>query len=94
MRRPLLSKRPTTKQICGTSTWGAELKKDLLQWPQDTGEGLPALLAEEIREAACTFPDETGLGWDGWHPNVVCRLSPELLQLLVIILLECERTGC
>ena len=59
--------------------WDSDLKRDVLQWPEDMGEELPALLAEEIREAACTFPDETGLGWDRWHPKVVCGLSPELL---------------
>ena len=55
---------------------------------------MPAMFAEELSEAACTLSDDTGFGWDRWHPKVVCRLSLELLQLLVVILLECERTGC
>ena len=73
--------------------WGAGLDIEELQWPEHMGDELPAILAEEICEAAKTFPDETGLGWDRWHPKVVCRLSPQLLQLLVLILMECESTG-
>ena len=57
--------------------WGADLAKDVLQWPEDIGEELPAMIAEEICEAARTFLDETGLGWGRWHPKVVYRLSPE-----------------
>ena len=28
--------------------WGADLAKDVLQWPEDMGEELPAIIAEEI----------------------------------------------
>ena len=66
----------------------------MLKWPDDLGEELPALLAEELLEACGTFPNETGLGWDRWHPKVVCRLSMQTVQLLISILLDCERTGC
>ena len=67
--------------------WGAALERDVLQWPDDMGEELPELLVEELCEAANTFPDETGLGWDKWHPKVLCRLSLELVHLFVIILM-------
>ena len=44
--------------------WGASLKEDVLHWPEDMGEELPAIIAEELCEEAQSFPDETGLGWD------------------------------
>ena len=74
--------------------WGDGLSINDVQWPDDMGEELPGIIAESICEAASTFPDETGLEWDRWHPKVVCRLSPQLMQLLVLILMECESTGC
>ena len=49
--------------------WGCDLETEELQWPTDMGEELSALLVDEILEAACTFPDDTGLGWDRWHPK-------------------------
>ena len=64
-----------------------------LQWPSDMGEDLPAILVEEPLEAARTFPVETGLGWDQWHPMVITRLSHSTLLLLVTILMQCEQTG-
>ena len=74
--------------------WGDGLSIKDVQWPDDLGEELPGIIADGICEAANTFPDETGLGWDRWHPKVVCRLSPQLVQLLGMILMECESTGC
>lgn len=57
------------------------------------GEHLPKIVAEELLEACRTFPVETGLGWDQWHPRVIERLSYSTLLLLVTILMECEHTG-
>ena len=73
--------------------WGAGLAMKDMQWPEHMGDELPTIIAEEICDAAITFPDETRLGWDRWHPKVVCRLSPQLLQLLALILMDCESTG-
>ena len=73
--------------------WGAGCELQEIRWPDHLGDELHAILAEEICEAAKTFPDETGLGWDRCHPKVVCRLSPQLQRMLVEIMLECERTG-
>ena len=73
--------------------WGEGTRTEELKWPSDMGDDLPAILVEELLEAARTFPVETGLGWDQWHPMVVLRLSYSTLLLLVTILMECERTG-
>ena len=51
------------------------------------------MIADELLEACRTFPSETGLGWDLWHPRVIERLSRSTLLLLVAILMECENTG-
>ena len=72
---------------------GVDLAIQELQWPVDLGDELPAIVVEQICEAAKTFPDETGLGWDRWHPKVVFRLPPQLLQLLVLVLMGCEGSG-
>ena len=43
--------------------WGAGTQSEQLQWPDDMGEDLPQIVAEELLEACRTFPAETGLGW-------------------------------
>lgn len=73
--------------------WGVDLAIQELQWPVDLRDELLAIVVEELCEVAKTFPDDTGLGWDRWHHKVVCRFSPQLLQLLVMILMSCEGTG-
>ena len=69
------------------------MQEEELRWPDDMGDDLPRIVVEELLEAARTFPTETGLGWDQWHPRVIERLSHSTLLLLVMILMECERTG-
>ena len=44
--------------------WGVGLAIQELQWPEDVGDELPAIVSEGICDVARTFPDETGLGWD------------------------------
>ena len=73
--------------------WGAGQQMEELKWPTDMGDDLPAILVEELLEASRSFPAETGLGWDQWHPKVIERLSYSTQLLLVAILMECERTG-
>ena len=77
----------------GGKRWGAGEKMEDLQWPSDMGEDLPAIMFEELLEAARTFPVETGLGWDQLHPMMILRLSHSTLLLLVTILMQCEQTG-
>ena len=62
-------------------------------WPEELGAHLPAIVEQEVIEAADTFPVETGLGWDKLHPRVVGRISTSLLTLLIQILTICELTG-
>ena len=76
-----------------SKTWGGGQHMEELKWPTDMGDDLPAILVEELLEAAQSFPAETGLGWDQWHPRVIVRLSYSTLLLLVAILMECERAG-
>ena len=69
------------------------MKKEPLQWPDDMGESLPDIWVDDLLEAALTFPNETGLGWDRLHPKVVCRLSRALVLDLVRIMIICEQVG-
>ena len=57
------------------------------------GDAPPDLWSDAVLEAAMTFPVDTGLGWDGIHPRCLNRLSKELLDWLVLILRQAERSG-
>ena len=74
--------------------WGCGREEhEELQWPQDMGEAPPELWTDAVLEAAMTFPADTGLGWDGLHPRCLNRLSKELLNWLVLILKQAEKSG-
>ena len=64
-----------------------------LKWPSEMGEDLPRILREELLEAARTFPNHTGLGWDRLHPSSIERMSNETVDLLVRAMLKCEEDG-
>ena len=51
------------------------------------------LVEDELLHACSTFPNHTGLGWDRWHPKVLLRLPRSTLQMLVILLAQCEEEG-
>ena len=73
--------------------WGLGLEMEKEVWPEDMGIPPPELLVDALIDAANTFPDDTGLGWDKTHPKALTRLSRELLLLLVQILMRCEAEG-
>ena len=73
--------------------WGKGLELTPVRWPDDMGTPPPELVVDALLEAARTFPDETGLGWDRTHPKAIGRLSKELLILFVHILMRCEAEG-
>ena len=73
--------------------WGKGLADEPLVWPADMGEDLPRILREELIEAARTFPNHTGLGWDRLHPKSIERMSNGTVDLLVKTLLKCEEDG-
>ena len=64
-----------------------------MQWPQDMGDQLTSILRDDLIDACNTFPDHTGLGWDRMHPKCITRLSHELLDMLITVLLMCEDDG-
>ena len=39
------------------------------QWPVAMMGRLPPITADQLRQAASTFPTDTGLGWDQMHPG-------------------------
>ena len=73
--------------------WGKGLADEPLVWPANMGEDLPRILREELIEAARTFPNHTGLGWDRLHPKNIERMSNGTVDLLVKTLLKCEEDG-
>lgn len=65
--------------------WGKGLEIEPLKWPGEMGKELPRILKEKLVEAARTFPNHTGLGWDMLHPKRIERLSDETMKLLVMV---------
>ena len=62
--------------------WQCEAEYIQPQWPNEPAIGeLPALTIEDLRDAARTFPPDTGLGWDGVHPRALTRLSDDTLAI-------------
>ncbi len=78
--------------------WDTVWEGDLLNksdpaWPDDFGVIPPLIIVQALLDDSLTFPIETGLGWDKRHPNALTRLSRELLQLRVMLLMNCEAEG-
>ena len=73
--------------------WGKGVDIEPLRWPSEMGEDLARILREELVEAARTFPNHTGLGWDRLHPKNIERMSNETVDLLVMVLQKCEEDG-
>ncbi len=59
----------------------------------DDAEELPALNAEQLREAANTFAARTSTTFDGFHPRYIGRLSDGALETLGVIFSAVERCG-
>ena len=64
-----------------------------VKFPAQLGPPPPALLADELRAAARTFPAGTGLGTENVAPRAFARLSTPLLQNFATLLYVCELTG-
>ena len=57
------------------------------------GEAPPAPMMEDLVAAIHTFPHATALGSDRYHPRILLRLAPNLLQALLDIFVLCELLG-
>ena len=75
-----------------TDTGKAEDGEEV-QWPADLGAALVKPSREDILDACTTFPDDTGLGWDRFHPKAIRRVSDDLVDLLILVLTRCEGIG-
>ncbi len=64
-----------------------------IQWPQMSGAAPVRLAAAAILDAARSFADDVGLGWDAWHPRALARLPPHLLARLALLLMSVELAG-
>ncbi len=77
--------------------WGeqwAETGDDTpITWPADMGTALPTPSPTELRCAMLSFPLDTGLGWDNWHPRGWLRLGDGLLNALARLLVAAEGAG-
>ena len=72
--------------------WAAGQMAEDCRWPESF-EALPPIQAHHIREAAKTFADGCGLGWDRLHPKALLRLPESMLAELGRILGLAEREG-
>ena len=61
--------------------WDSEEEVEECQWPTDV-EVISHIEAHQIFEAASTFRDDGGLGWDNFHPKALRRMPRDLLKEL------------
>ncbi len=77
--------------------WGEQWAEGVdcaeLVWPSDLGDQLGLPTPAEMRRAMMSFPPETGLGWDAWHPRAWTRLSDSMIMALARILAAAEVAG-
>ena len=72
--------------------WAEEMGMEECRWPECMDE-LPCIRAHHIWEAAKTFADRSGLGWDRLHPKALRRLPEAMVDELGVILMEAEEAG-
>ena len=72
--------------------WAENAVYDSGVW-NDAGEALPNLTVEQVREAALSFPADTGVGADNISPRAIARLSDNAIRSLISILHLAERQG-
>ena len=70
---------------------GQEIEE--VAWPRTVGEEVKTITIEMMEQAARTFPDRTGLGWDGIRPKAPTRLLEGLKAKLVRVLNGAEEQG-
>ena len=75
------------------SIWTDEMGLEECAWPDVDVEGLPAIDAQRILEAADTFAEGVGLGWDRLHPRALKRIPAALLDELGKIFMAAEKEG-
>ena len=73
--------------------WGAGKQHPPCQWPDDMGAIPPMMTVAAFKDACRSFPNGTGLGWDGIHPKALLRLPVSCLSALVRILFISEAHG-
>ena len=72
--------------------WAAGEMLEGCQWPEDMGR-LAEITAHQIVQAASTFTDSVGLGWDRLHPKALVRLPEAMLSELGKIMAAAEEMG-
>ena len=96
-----LSPFPLSSQLgvdVAATAWGKGWKcgtpQAALPWPDLAQlEALPELTVDIMNDAAGTFPDNTGLGWDDFHPKAVRRCGVAAVRALIRILIVAESLG-
>ena len=73
--------------------WTDEHGLEECAWPDDDEAELSVIDAKRILEAASTFADGVGLGWDRFHPKALRRVPIALVEELGSILMAAERRG-
>ena len=72
--------------------WAEGAHEEKWQWP-DLGPCLQPISVQDLKDAAGTFPDQCGLGWDRIHPKALKRLPHALLEGLCDLLMTAEKEG-
>ena len=72
---------------------GADTPEVLQAFLQAMGQVVPEEEAD-LREAAKRFSEDTGLGWDAFHPRLLLELGDEAVERLADLLNAWERAPC
>ena len=94
VRLPALSCRWILKPVSGLREWKADEEYCHPVWPTtEERTPPPKIPGAELCAACCTFPVQTGLGWDALHPRALTRLRPAVLDRIILTLEACESSG-
>ena len=90
----------TAQQIANDERckWGGEWavgeKWEEPEWSEfEVNEHPLPISVSEFRWALMTFPAGTGLGWDAIHPRALNRLDDDTIQVLIDLIIVCEKVG-
>ena len=72
--------------------WAVGECREPCSWPEDMGTLRP-IKVRDLLDAANSFSEDIGLGWDRLHPRALNRLPEHLLERLCGLLMKAEEEG-
>ncbi len=73
--------------------WAEGVGSGTLEWPTDLGQLLPVPTPIEMKRGMASFPPDTGMGWEAWHPRAWLRLGDAMVAALARSFAAAEKLG-